>query len=300
VGTITVTQSNPNASVFSSRQVELHCEWLTDDGFVTLSASGDSFGSFSDVFIDLGDVQLAGFGEPVLTSSSFNATYEMFNPETGEPIPGASATASATIARTSERVSVHESFGNAKFRATGWMLSVNGSLTVQAGGDTTTLVMDDTSCDGQDVRVKQILTRPSGPKLKNDAPAGALPLQPGTTVEVRTGGTAAQPEAPCLVEDGDHSAQVPISHTAWWTFTGTGDPMTVDTAGSMFDTVVAVYTRVDGELVSVGCVDDVFDPETGEGTVEARMTFDTVEGQTYYVQAGGFGGSTGTLRLRLE
>ena len=44
----------------------------------------------------------------------------------------------------------------------------------------------------------------------------------------------------------------------------------------------------------MGCVDDVFDPEF---SLQGRITVDTVAGTTYYVQAGGFGGSTGRLQL---
>jgi hypothetical protein len=41
-------------------------------------------------------------------------------------------------------------------------------------------------------------------------------------------------------------------------------------------------------------VDDVFDPDF---SLQARVTIDTTAGVTYYVQAGGFGGSTGSLQL---
>jgi hypothetical protein len=298
--TMTVSRSNPNASVSSGSHISLRCEWITPDGMVTLSAATDPFGAWSDVFITHDGVEVFGFDEPVLTSTVFDAAYDLMEPETGEPITGASATASATLARTSQRVNERGTFGNAKFRAIGWVLSVDGSLTFDIAGDTTTLVMDDTSCDAEDVHVQEIVTSPGGPRLKNDAPAGAVPLSPGTTVEVRTGGTADEPEAPCVIEDGDHAHDIPLGHTAWWTFTGTGDSVTIDTAGSDFDTVVAVYTLEEGDFQLVGCVDDVFDPETGEGSLQASITIDTVEGETYYVQAGGFGGSTGTLRLHLE
>jgi hypothetical protein len=93
---------------------------------------------------------------------------------------------------------------------------------------------------------------------------------------------------------------VPFGHTAWWTFTGTGGDVTVDTAGSDFDTVVGVYVLAGGAFTQVGCVDDVFDPETEEGSLQAAITVATIAGQTYYIQAGGFGDSAGTLRFSLE
>jgi hypothetical protein len=68
----------------------------------------------------------------------------------------------------------------------------------------------------------------------------------------------------------------------------------VDTAGSDFDTIVGVYTGSPGSLTQVGCVDDVSDPAF---SLQGRITVDTVAGATYYVQAGGFGGSTGRLQV---
>ena len=76
--------------------------------------------------------------------------------------------------------------------------------------------------------------------------------------------------------------------------------MTVDSAGSDFDTIIGVYVLDGGAFEQVGCVDDVFDPETEEGSLQSKVTITTIAGQTYYIQAGGFGDSAGTLRLRLE
>ena len=75
---------------------------------------------------------------------------------------------------------------------------------------------------------------------------------------------------------------------------GTGDPVTVDTAGSDFDTIVGVYVEEEGSLVPIGCVDDI------EESLQAAITVDTTVGVTYLVQAGGFGGQTGTLVLTIS
>jgi hypothetical protein len=69
--------------------------------------------------------------------------------------------------------------------------------------------------------------------------------------------------------------------------------VTIDTAGSDFDTALAVYADEGGELVQVACVDDV-------ETLQAVVTVDTVAGVTYYIQAGGFADSFGTLVLSLS
>ena len=104
-------------------------------------------------------------------------------------------------------------------------------------------------------------------------------------MSVVTSGTDAEAEATCADDEGEF----PIGHTAWWTFEGTGDPVTVDTAGSDFDTVVGVYVEEEGILVPIGCVDDI------EESLQAAITVDTTAGVTYFVKASGFDGKAGTL-----
>lgn len=298
VDTFTITDTNPTSFVSGDQQIFLSCSWQLDRGFVDLFASSDQFGTFSDLFIVDRRNEYFGFADPVLSDTSFDADYEVVDNETGDPVGTASAT--ATLTRTDERISFRDRSGNFKFNASGWVLAVDGSLTIDAGNVSETLPMDDSSCEASDVHVQQIVTKVSGPKLKNDAPAGAIALAIGDAVEVRNGGTAVDPEAPCTVEFDGNQEELPIQHTAWWTFTGTGGDVTVDSAGSDFDTIVGVYVPDDGGFVQVGCVDDVFDPETDEGSLQANVTVATVAGQTYYIQAGGFGDSAGTLRLTLE
>ena len=62
--------------------------------------------------------------------------------------------------------------------------------------------------------------------------------------------------------------------------------------------MVGIYLQQDGEMVQVGCVDDVVVGE--EGTAQAVITFGTDADATYYVQAGGYGGSTGQLELSVR
>jgi hypothetical protein len=131
---------------------------------------------------------------------------------------------------------------------------------------------------------------PDVPQIPNDGTGGALALAIGETATVQTGGTAFHPEVPCEGEYGG----APIGSTAWWTFTGTGAEVTVDTAGSDFDTIVGVYREDDaGNLHFVGCVDDV-------DSLQARITVATQVSVRYLVQVGGFNGQTGTLVLALR
>ena len=80
---------------------------------------------------------------------------------------------------------------------------------------------------------------------------------------------------------------IPVEHTVWYKVTGTGSPITVDTAGSDFDTVVAVYAGAANADATVVCVDD--SPVNPFGrTLQASATFPTVAGTTYWIQIGGF------------
>jgi hypothetical protein len=136
------------------------------------------------------------------------------------------------------------------------------------------------------------LAYPPGDPLVNDAPGAALRLDIGDTIQVRTDGATAQPELPCPSGDGEWD--YPIGRTGWWSFTGTGGPITVDTAGSNFDTIVGIYRDDEaGNFPVIGCVDDV-------DTLQARITVSTEAGVTYLIQAGGFNAQSGMLVLSLR
>jgi hypothetical protein len=122
----------------------------------------------------------------------------------------------------------------------------------------------------------------------------------GASVSVRsTAGTAIEPEAPCTFVDPEFGpVELPIGHTAWWMFEGTGGDVTVDTAGSTFDTIVGIYTYDGASYTQVACADDV---ETPQGySLQAVLTIGTDAGVTYYIQVGGFGGEVGRLELALS
>jgi protocatechuate 3,4-dioxygenase beta subunit len=75
-----------------------------------------------------------------------------------------------------------------------------------------------------------------------------------------------------------------------------GGTLTVDTAGSDFDTVVALYSgplppATPGELTPVGCDDN--------GAGQGKLTWAPVAGTTYYIQVGGHNGATGDVHLSL-
>lgn len=289
----------PASSVFRSSEFQLNCAWETTDGLVFLFASAGEFGTFADIFIEVNDPaspNLAGFSESLtLTESAFDASFELFEQsDEGEQMdPAGTAAASASLTETNERVNESFSFQNIKVHQTGQLFAVDGTLHLDTTLGVTDLPMDGESCFAADLRTTQHESARQGPRgkpLANDAPDAAAPLALGESVSVVTSGTDAEPEAACI--DGD--VEFPIGHTAWWSFEGTGDPVTVDTAGSDFDTIVGVYVEEEGSLVPIGCVDDI------EESLQAAITVDTTAGVTYFVQAGGFGGQTGTLVLTIS
>lgn len=294
----TYTQFSNAPAAFVSRfsSFELNCGWETDGGFVGLFATADEFGGFSDLFIVDGEDTYFGFPSGGLTLSPqvFEASYDIVAADDGGD-PVGSATASATLT-AGGRVNDRFTSGPFKTHIVGQEYLVDGSLSVTLDGTTTVLAMDEISCFAGDITVTDHFSPrqgPKGPPLANDAPEGALAIAIGETITVRTGGTVLEPEAPCVESFPDGDFEIPIGHTAWWTFTGTGSDVTLDTAGSDFDTVVGVYVGDGGSLTQVGCNDDV-------DSLQARLTVPTEADVTYYVQVGGFAGAVGTLVLSLE
>lgn len=291
----------PASFVSRFEQTSLSCHWETDGTFVDLSAFSDEFGTFSDLFLSSDTGFIAGSSaDTVLTTTVYSAAFELAT-EQGEP--AGTATASAVLTPTGEQFHTIDRQGGFTFKFHGELISVDGTLQLSTASGDQTLTMDDESCVASTGQGVSHSVSPKGPKpgpLPNDTPDGAEPIRIGHTVRVVTGGLAPDPEAPCVAGTDPETGEeffVPISYTAWWTFSGTGGDITVSTAGSNFDTVLAVYVLEDGKFVQVACVDDVFEPVF---SFQAQVTIATEEGVTYYVQAGGFGGSTGRLRLTVE
>ncbi len=286
----------PGSPVSQFSSFDLSCFWETEEAFISLFASVNEFETFSNVFVDDGETGYLGFpvGDFTLTTESFAADYEIFDAEEGEE-PLGSASASATLTE-GERFNETFSFGRSKTHVIGLGYLVEGSLTITLNGETIELVMDEVSCGAADARIidRQERGPGGGRPLANDVPENAEPIDIGETVTVRsTAGADFEPEAPCVLVDGEEEFELPINHTAWWSFTGTGSPVTVDTTGSDFDTVAGVYVDDGGVLVQVGCNDDF-------ESLAAQLTVDTVAGVTYYVQVGGLAGDTGLLVLTVE
>ncbi len=104
------------------------------------------------------------------------------------------------------------------------------------------------------------------------------------------------------LEAGESAPCAPIGATEWFAYDGdrTGT-VTLDTVGSNFDTVLAVYTFAGdfgasppgGNLAPIVCDDN------GART-QSRVSFTVEQGKQYLVQAGGRSGAAGQLHLHAE
>lgn len=86
-----------------------------------------------------------------------------------------------------------------------------------------------------------------------------------------------------------------IGATAWFRFSVSQSRLvTFRTAGSDFDTLIALYSgSAINSLTQLGCDDD-----SGPG-LQSEMTLDLAANTTYYLQAGGFRGRSGNLVLTI-
>lgn len=298
--TIDIFMTNPDATTMHGAELQLTCFWESADAFVTLFSWTDAWGTYTDLFVADASGEYHGMGSGTHTSSAFAATYELWpmGSEEEPTAPAGSASASAVLSPSGERINDRFGFERTKIHAVGAFLSVAGELELSLPSGDATLAMDAASCSAVDLRVTQITTSPNGPKgrpLANDLPENALPLAPGDALRGSTLGTQPEPEAPCTFTDPESGEpfELPFGHTAWWTLDGTGGQVTIDTAGSSFDTVVAVYVESGAGLEQVACVDDV-------DSLQARVTLDTASGTTYLVQVGGYGYQAGTLELSAD
>ena len=124
----------------------------------------------------------------------------------------------------------------------------------------------------------------------NDNFADAIQIPgPGTYNGTNVGATA-EPGEP------QHASRTGNRNSVWWYFTPTGtDRVTIDTDGSNFDTVLAVYT---GSAVNALTLIAENDDALGIG-LRSRVQFDPQPGTTYRIAVAGHGVSTGSIVLNV-
>lgn len=120
----------------------------------------------------------------------------------------------------------------------------------------------------------------------NDNCANAIQISvPSFNTTVNTAGASN--------EAGEPSTCGAIANTVWYKMGpfATAQTVELDTFGSNYDTVLAITTGACGSQVAVACNDD------SNGTFQSQLLFQVAPATVYYIQLGGFVGSTGNAVL---
>jgi hypothetical protein len=297
-----VHESNPSSTVFEDEGISVECIWEFDGGFAAVFVRDDQFGFRADAFLETAELFVVSSAQAVggLTTTSLSATMPLIDEVTGDPY---TATVTADLEPLGEPVTSILVSENGREKLVEQALTIDGSVSFTTGHQFT---LDDDACDSVQFAARGQQSAAKGPKggkaPVNDAPDNAIALQPGRSLSTQTTGAVFEPEAPTTTcpEFDDQ-----MGHTVWYTFEGTGNEVTIDTSGSNFDTMVAVYVLDGDDLVEVACIDDVIGDPVGV-SYQAVLTLPTDEGVTYLVQVGGFrdffeeAAESGRLRIVLN
>jgi hypothetical protein len=305
IGDVDFFSTNPRAFVSSNTGVQIDCFWETDSATAGLFAVDDGFGFFADANVFTADLEIGGTGQSSgsVDAAGMDVNIGLQDLATGDSY---SASASATFVPIGSPVTSTLTSQGGRTRTTEQALEPDGTLEFSTGDEFT---IDDEHCNAVSFQNHSSSEPGAGPKHApapaNDGPEDAIALQVGSRVNTSNVGTAAEPEI--QLENCPEGFFDQFGSTLWYTVEGTGSPITIDTAGSNFDTLIAIYVATDPGFVEIGCIDDVeFDPVGS--TFQAALTFDTGEGVTYYVQIGGYDfpfdeeviGQTGRLRVAVR
>jgi hypothetical protein len=298
-----VFEASPTSFVSGNAGVRLDCFWENGTTAAGLFAISDEFGFFASAFLVTdtgGEFSLDYTGS--FDASSLDATLEMWD-DFGNALGDATATAS--LSPVGDLTTTFLIQQHVRTKLVQQDLAPDGSIEFPTGES---FQLDAEHCASDAFDNHTVATAPKGPKPgappPNDTPEGTIALDLGASLKVVTTGTAIDPEVGITTcPEGERDD---LGHTVWYTFEGTGDPVTIDTSGSNFDTVVAVYTLDGDTWTEVGCEDDQGDAQNPI-SLQAKLTVPTEAGVTYYVQAGGYrfvfdpeSAQAGRLRLAID
>ena len=290
---VTVFETSPHAFVSSNEGLAIDCFWLdegdesdeSDDVVASFFAFQDDFDTFADASLTADGLVLFGSGESTtsLSPTAMTATVQLTSEE-GDPY---TAVADATFTKIGDAFTSTLIFQNGRSKSTEQALATDGTLAFPGTGYS--FAMDEEHCQARTFENHGQNNTSSGPKPgaapANDTPDGAVRLTTRSKASVLTGGTAFEAEVPILTcPEGVGDA---MGHTVWYTVVGTGDPITIDTSASDFDTVAAAYVVDGGGFTEVACIDDQEFVPIG-ASYQAILTFDTEAGVEYFIQVGGY------------
>jgi uncharacterized repeat protein (TIGR01451 family) len=242
-------------------------------------ASGSVTGTNVDADVEPGEQGMGG-GEPFTSvwyswtaTGNGQATFTTAGSDFDTQLIAFTGTSLADLQNIAENDDADDLTSSVSFPTTAgttYYLSVNGY-----GGSTGNIVFNWSSISG------------SAPPNDNFAAAAPLSGIPSTTTGNNTFATV-EPGEPDHVEASSEG-------TIWYAWTPqTSGRVIFDTAGSTFDTVMAVYTGASlGSLNEVVSNDD--DPFVDPPT--SRVAFDAVAGTTYFIVVGGYSAERGDVTL---
>jgi len=275
--------TNPHAFRVDFDEAFLECFGIVGSDGSSFNLFAGEFGNETflnlEVFPPNGEFEppeFFGSAEIGSLSGNIDVTVPLFDPFDDET-PVTEAQVSVTVEEGETNVSDILS-QNVRVKEIATELLVSGTVQIAVDGRT----YDLDGCFGSRFEARGLVNEAAGPKMTgpaphNDTPQGARPLGTDDRATQQTKGAAIEPEASCAGVEGK---------TVWYIVEGTGGPITVTTAGSDFDTVLGIFTSIESGFDVVGCVDDTFD---GGFSLQAEITFESEPGESYYVQAGGFG-----------
>jgi hypothetical protein len=88
------------------------------------------------------------------------------------------------------------------------------------------------------------------------------------------------------------------TNSVWYSHTpASSGPLTIDTVGSLFNTVLSVHSGCPGTTANeVACDDDI----TVNVNLQSSVTFSAVGGTTYLIRVAGFDGENGAHTLNIS
>ena len=287
VSDIDAWATNPRSFVSSDSGLDLFCHWDTADGFAELFVQAHETDTFASAYIESADgSQSSSSFSGTASTAGLDLDFVLVDPVTNEP-NGKTAAATATftpvgpvVTSTLRQASVQEKLDQQALHA-------QGVFSFETGAS---FAIDDVACRSISFSRHAASSSPTGPKATsrapaNDAPAGAIALRPGDKLVTSNVGAAVDPEVPIVTcPEGPFDD---FGRTLWYAIDGTGGPITVDTAGSLIDTVAAAYAVNGDDLIEVACNDDT-EPMPLQISYQAAITFDSVAGATYLVEVGGY------------
>ncbi|MGQ3154645.1 S8 family serine peptidase [Neoaquamicrobium sediminum] len=93
-----------------------------------------------------------------------------------------------------------------------------------------------------------------------------------------------------------HARSSSARTSVWWSYTPySSGPITITTAGSSFDTVLAIYTGSSVDALSSVTSND----DAGGGTLRSEVTFIGTAGTQYQIAVAGYDNATGDIRLNI-